>query len=609
MSHLSCSTTLSSSPNIYYTTSSVLIISRSGSDIPTRLDVSPWNLSCSSVAFNQITSLKVQILDCSSYNTSFLVNFTKLTNLDLEFVDQPISSTWFDTSTVLQSLTLRNINPVSHSGFLSKLCATKYYNKLLNLQIDNLSNTVIPQCVFHSSTQSMVSLELSNMRNVSFQPFDANIKMIKLKTLNFSSNALVVFPPKLEAIYLKVLDVSNNKLMSLEKNEFPNLLTLIANNNSLAQIPTWFYLGNENDLLDLSYNPMTDYVASDIFVNAEVRLSGNSWLIDYGNIDCSYSVGLLIMDDINVKSINAIAGCSNDLRLRNANITDPTGLRTLMSSKNIDISFSPNYFKILLELCMDSGTAKTITIHKNVTLPNICTNNTNTALTVNVDPNCGYLNNLRNLTVGVWNLNCVEPSIVIPRICIKYVRETSYTLGTTSRKLVYNSMKFYSSMYSSLSYTKNATVTASKQVFKWIEATQPSLSSYFTRAKNLTSLIKNATSYYNYTGNSTLRYANTSQNTTIMPKFHFEIMDPTTIISNKDSRMTQTSTIQSAGSNGSILSAVTKTAVIPFISTGDSTKLTPKKEFVETTRKVDPNSEANLLRNLPALNAYILKFI
>ena len=551
MSHLSCYWNVPSNyPGIFVGSNNITILAMSGRDIPPRFDVYPWSLTCLSIPFKQITSIKVQILDCSFFNATFLSNFTNINTLDFEYLDQPISKTWLNSVNTLSSLTLRNLNGITHSSFLTDLCSSKTYPYLRAIEIDSLTNTLVPQCVFQNGWRALSSLSLTGMTNVKFASFTQLVQMNMLKNFNISSNNLNVIPDLLIAGYLETLDISNNAFKTLDNNDFPNLISLYASNNSFSQIPYWFYYGSQNNYLDMSFNPLIEYVASDIFSKAIVNLSGNSGLVQFGTVDCTYTVRSLIMDNLIVDSIAAMVGCSSNLRFRNLQLKDVSNLRSLLVGKSIDISFSPSYYSILQELCMDAGVQKTITIHKNITLPSNCVTNINSKHTVMVDyTKCGYLNNLKNLTVGIWSLTCIEPTYATVQKCLKF-----YSASSTIRSSLTISEWLYSKIFSTLSFSTTALriSTQSKLAFKWYQVktannTIPHLGSssealyynYSTKYNNYSTI------FYNYSGNIS---------NTIFPKYGFQIKEESSAVNGQ--KKSSEYLVTSVTSTGTLLSTL-----------------------------------------------------
>eukprot|EP00834_Sanchytrium_tribonematis_P001398 NODE_34_length_36538_cov_0.612854.p6 type:complete len:565 gc:universal NODE_34_length_36538_cov_0.612854:10850-9156(-) len=507
MSHLFCSQQIpNDSPNIYYTSDSLTIVARSGSDIPTRLDISPWNKTCINVPYSQITQVKVKVLDCSYYDPTFLISFTQVTTLDLEFVNSQISQNWLNINSKLTSLTLRNVNGYNYYSFLVSLCSSANYSKLKVLRIDNLVNTRIPSCVFQNNKLSLNELEISNSVNITFGVIDKLINVFGLKKLNLTNNQLTEFPTNIQPSYLQILDVSKNKFTSLDDNVFPQLLELYAGHNYLTHVPIWFYLGDRSDVLDLSYNLLDTFEASPIFLNAKIDLSGNSDLLNKGKVDCTHTFAYLIMDNLVVNSVSDIVSCANNLRFRNLSLKSVKNLRAQLSGKTLDFAFSPSTNEILTELCQDSGIPKSIVIGKNSTLPAICTSNPKGPLyTVKLDYlNCGGITKLSNLTSGIWSLTCINESITYSKICLKYAATTTF------RPL------FTSTTISTRSVAMNRTNSYN------------STSTRFTRtnyniASNHTAT---NTTHFNYT-NSTLSMFNNSKTDSI-EKFHFWIIEEST---------------------------------------------------------------------------------
>eukprot|EP00835_Amoeboradix_gromovi_P003014 NODE_186_length_15678_cov_0.309262.p2 type:complete len:596 gc:universal NODE_186_length_15678_cov_0.309262:3873-2086(-) len=541
MSHLSCSSaSLTTSPNIYYDSKTVTIIAKSGKDVPSRLDVSPWNSTCLSIPFNQITTLRIQILDCSYFNPTLLVNFTQLVNLDTEFINQPIPKSWFESNIKLQSLVL-SVSSNIKTSFLTDLCSNTNYKFIKLLHLQGLSNLSIPQCIFSQGKKSLKSIQLTGMNNVTFDSMSARVTMYQLDTLKISDNKLTSFPSSLDAAYLKTFDGSNNLFQSLDDNVFPNVVNLHLSNNLLTEIPFWYYLGSDlNSYLDLSYNPIKLLVFNEIFVNTDIRFNGNSWIFNnaINDIDCTFPVKSITMDYINVTSINPIVPCSKNIRIRYSTIQDANNTK-LSSVESIDMAFSSSYFRMMNAICMDSSPLpKMITVNKGIALPYNCTTIKDPVLGLKVDyPNCGYPNNLHNLTTGTRFLTCVDVEEIKQRQCL------DFTPTTTSTKLKSLSSVFSTRRMSS-SFTANkfnwviestsSVLSTVNKPFRWDIQTSIQINSTMvnttkswpTNRYNISSKLFNDTAFNNTNDNSSLTL--TATKTDDIMRFRFDIIDEST---------------------------------------------------------------------------------
>ena len=557
MSHLSCYlSSQNQSTGIFYSSNTLIISAKSGRDIPTRLTLSPWNATCSNIPFNSVKILKVSILDCTTYDPSFLVDFTRLTSLEMEHIGKPIPMSIMNNMTSLTSLKLSELGS-SHNVFLNQLCeTTSVLGKLQKLDIDGIQDSIVPISCIGQKSVNMIELALTGMRNTTFGELQSGMRMYKLRKLNFSNNHLELLPD-FEADFLTTLDISNNLLTSIDNPQYPHLKTLIAHHNFITVIPEWFNIEVQKQYTDMSYNQLESFISNE-FNRGIVDLSGNSWLLDNGVIECSYSVELMILDNVHVNSINDISKCSNNIRIRNSTIRNVEGLKIALSGKDIDMTYSNSYLTLLEELCMDSGTPKTITTHKNITLPKNCISSNKTELTIKYDYNSCNDYPLRNLTTGIWQLTCIEPTIPQKRQCLKEI-----TTGSSSL----SSYRSSSSLMTKYTYKASTYLPSTTRKQNTVEII------------HFSTMINNTVIYRNYT--HTRNMTNSTEYIEQEPPFYFEVIDASSTI------------------NSPI------TAQLPMQPTTiqNTTKYTSSPTTTTSTTRVLPQSNKT---SSPALNTYFI---